>query len=302
MPGYRDFDQAQEDCRSRGTELASLHSAEDTARAMALRTGSRSTWIGTTQRSGIWQNADGTPLDYTNWNTGEPNGGNGIRSCVWMRGDVGNWNDDACTAQSRWVDGHFCNAPCASPSSPLARSQPQPVPEGECDTGSCKDAADCAYADVCGGCDFCSPASTPAAAPSSSSGVGWRLGGHGGSCTEACEAAGLRCDNIALQLHWRADVHSNRLQSNEAAAAASLIESLSSTPIAMENGVCAAHLSVGSRPEFKSDGPPPYGHSECRINTPGTINPPVCDIPAGATPNNPSMRNPDWQRLCYCSS
>ena len=118
VPGYRDVSVARADCQARGMELASIHSdAENELAALAV-TGVKSSWIGLTLVAGTWQWDDGSPVDYTRWNSGEP-GAN--TPCVWLHGWSGNtWNDGHCSGESQYVDGHLCSAPCSP--SPLPPS------------------------------------------------------------------------------------------------------------------------------------------------------------------------------------
>ena len=90
-----------------GTELASLHSANDTRNAEAALSGvgltsSNNVWIGfndiTTEGTFVW--SDGSPVDYTNWHSGEPNdcchsSTPDGEDCTHMWGGS-TWNDMAC--------------------------------------------------------------------------------------------------------------------------------------------------------------------------------------------------------------
>jgi hypothetical protein len=54
-----------------------------------------------------WHWSDGTPVDYTNWEPGEPNDNTGREFCVEMDSSIGQWNDVECE-----VDRIFaCKAP-----------------------------------------------------------------------------------------------------------------------------------------------------------------------------------------------
>ena len=65
-------------------------------------------WIGfndiATTNTWVW--TDGTPSDYTNWNTNEPNGGH-IENCAELL-TSGLWNDIGCTYTFFWF---VCNHP-----------------------------------------------------------------------------------------------------------------------------------------------------------------------------------------------
>ena len=150
VAGYSDWDDARADCQSRGSELASIHSDEQNAAAVAARAaagGIGHTWIGL-KRIAPWvagsdyaEWSDGSDYGYTNWNSGEPNGA-GNTPCVWMRKNDGEWNDEHCVGESSWVGGHLCNAPCPSPPATAADA-----------TGHAADATGHAAADVRGPAD-----------------------------------------------------------------------------------------------------------------------------------------------------
>jgi hypothetical protein len=59
-------------------------------------------WIGLSDQGSegefVW--IDGTALDFTAWNAGEPNEANAGEDCVT---DFGGWNDDACTNTYNYV-------------------------------------------------------------------------------------------------------------------------------------------------------------------------------------------------------
>jgi len=86
---------AQAQCRARGMELVSIHSQEENDFILDLTDGI-TTWLGLTDTAveGIFEWTDGSALDFQNWYTGQPNGGN----CVFMSGGSweGEWADDEC--------------------------------------------------------------------------------------------------------------------------------------------------------------------------------------------------------------
>lgn len=95
-------------CISAGGDLASIHSDDDNAAALALTGDARGAWIGlndkTTPDTFVW--SDGTPVDYRNWASGEPNNSGGNEDSVALY-HVATWNDysDDTTA----VHGYLCS-------------------------------------------------------------------------------------------------------------------------------------------------------------------------------------------------
>ncbi|XP_023933559.1 macrophage mannose receptor 1-like [Lingula anatina] len=101
--GRQTWFQAWELCKNLGGDLASFHSQRqmnEAADVPQYASGYRDNfWIGlhkpTKNSSYVW--TDGSALDYTNWDEGEPNDHNGLESCVELnRGQRGLWNDANC--------------------------------------------------------------------------------------------------------------------------------------------------------------------------------------------------------------
>ncbi|XP_059355386.1 ladderlectin-like [Carassius carassius] len=98
---------AERNCQSLDSNLASVHNKMENDFLMSLLPPSSThSWIGAHDaiQEGQWVWSDGTPYDYTNWCSGEPNGG-GAENCV-----VINYSSNVC-----WVDitcstsaGYFC--------------------------------------------------------------------------------------------------------------------------------------------------------------------------------------------------
>ena len=67
----RTYADARRDCRARGGDIASIHSASENSEAVEV-VGGRDAWIGFTdqQVEGQWVWSDGSAVDYTNWDTG----------------------------------------------------------------------------------------------------------------------------------------------------------------------------------------------------------------------------------------
>ncbi|MBJ95751.1 MAG: hypothetical protein CMP23_14920 [Rickettsiales bacterium] len=106
----REWAVANTTCQSYGYDsLASVLSLTENNFLIQLSTmGTGSLWIGFSDRSseGNWAWEDGSTAAYTNWASGEPNGGSG-ENCLEFIGTNPNfenptlWNDAACD-QSRW--------------------------------------------------------------------------------------------------------------------------------------------------------------------------------------------------------
>ncbi len=82
-----------------GGHLASIHSAEENEfihQTFGNFNGQdRRLWIGFTDQNseGEWYWSDGSAVDYTNWNPGEPNNANNVEHFAEMLGSNGAWND-----------------------------------------------------------------------------------------------------------------------------------------------------------------------------------------------------------------
>ena len=102
-------------CQASGGELASIHSAEDNAEVYALIQRNSDfhashgrypgTWIGFNDkaREGTWVWSDGSPTDYVNFQSGEPNSG-AAENCVFFYSGHGDeWADVACSQEQGFV-------------------------------------------------------------------------------------------------------------------------------------------------------------------------------------------------------
>ncbi|XP_017540854.1 ladderlectin-like isoform X1 [Pygocentrus nattereri] len=94
---------AERHCLSLGANLVSIHHENEYQLVKALIRAhdpkENPTWIGLSdcQEEKMWIWSDGSKLDYTNWNSNEPNFSNG-ECCVHMNwADQKNWNDIPCT-------------------------------------------------------------------------------------------------------------------------------------------------------------------------------------------------------------
>jgi len=87
---------AQSACTDRGMHLASVKSQAEQDFISGLDPNIM--WIGLNDQmeEGVYIWSDGTAVDYTNWNDGEPNGGD-AHNCGYMSGYVdGEWGDWSC--------------------------------------------------------------------------------------------------------------------------------------------------------------------------------------------------------------
>ena len=101
-------------CQALGRELASIHSNEETAQITSLLIANEQTsaWIGLHRQnpcasSWQWTWADQTPLDFTKWRQGEPNGSGCYEPCVSVL-TTGFWNNDGGNAGCDWEREAIC--------------------------------------------------------------------------------------------------------------------------------------------------------------------------------------------------
>ena len=82
---------------STGAHLASIHSAEE--QKFVQTTFPQHMWLGGSDKAkeGTWVWSDGTPWDYSDWSSGQPD--NHGQHC--LKGNWHNllWDDDACTKE-----------------------------------------------------------------------------------------------------------------------------------------------------------------------------------------------------------
>uniref|UniRef100_A0A673ADT4 C-type lectin domain-containing protein n=2 Tax=Sphaeramia orbicularis TaxID=375764 RepID=A0A673ADT4_9TELE len=82
-----------------GGNLLSVHNAQQNNQALSLL-GNNRTWIAGSdaQEEGQWLNVDGTPFNYTNWCSGQPDNHGGRESCAEVNFSGRRcWNDFVCT-------------------------------------------------------------------------------------------------------------------------------------------------------------------------------------------------------------
>lgn len=174
----RPWTSAQSACRNRGDgwDLATIESSAENAFLYDTFPLHSDTWIGLNDRSSegtfVW--SSGSPLSYTNWRSGDPDGDD----CAAMRDENGQW-------RARWCSENrpsLCSAPSATGPSAwdascvaLAQSQ-------------CGISCDADYAPV-GECVPWYPGETDASCPGIDLGVGLPCGGVVPICNHGTVAA-----------------------------------------------------------------------------------------------------------------
>ncbi|XP_076977610.1 low affinity immunoglobulin epsilon Fc receptor isoform X2 [Tamandua tetradactyla] len=103
--GAKSWIQARYACSDLQGRLVSIHSAEEQA-FLTKSANKKGSWIGLQDLhvEGEFTWMDGSPLDYSNWRPGEPNGHDQDEDCVMMQGS-GQWNDAFCRSL---LDGWVC--------------------------------------------------------------------------------------------------------------------------------------------------------------------------------------------------
>uniref|UniRef100_A0A8C6EYC3 Fc epsilon receptor II n=1 Tax=Marmota marmota marmota TaxID=9994 RepID=A0A8C6EYC3_MARMA len=125
--GAKRWVQARFTCDDLEGRLVSIHSQEEQD-FLTKRANKKGSWIGLRdldlEGEFIWM--DGSPLDYSNWNLGEPNNGDQGEDCVMMLGS-GKWNDASCRSE---LDAWVCEqlATCGPPAPSASGDVLEPVP------------------------------------------------------------------------------------------------------------------------------------------------------------------------------
>jgi len=94
---------AQQSCRSWGGQLVSIDSREeDDFLAAQVQV---TFWTGANDRltEGRMRNGAGQPLEFTNWNSGQPDDFQDREDCVVKRAPTGGWNDLPCNSALAYV-------------------------------------------------------------------------------------------------------------------------------------------------------------------------------------------------------
>ncbi|MCA9719717.1 MAG: D-alanyl-D-alanine carboxypeptidase family protein [Myxococcales bacterium] len=95
------WEQAQARCQALGAELASVQSQEENDLLLTYADKGVSVFLGLNDREvegeHVW--SDGSPVEFTRWNEGEPNDSQEAEDCVELKSGTGVWNDISCDAQ-----------------------------------------------------------------------------------------------------------------------------------------------------------------------------------------------------------
>jgi len=91
-------------------DLASIHSKEEEDRALALADG-LNTWLGMKDALGQTSWVDGTPVDYTNWSTGQPSA-ESTGGCVhFYKFAKMKWHEWACIFKHQYLCSYEVTSP-----------------------------------------------------------------------------------------------------------------------------------------------------------------------------------------------
>ncbi|XP_033985045.1 CD209 antigen-like protein C isoform X1 [Trematomus bernacchii] len=101
----KSWQESRDDCQQRNADLIIINSKDEQEFARRFK---QATWIGLTDResNGTWRWVDGTALETSYWQDGEPNKHEGKdEDCVEIRffEKENNWNDVQCELQRFWI-------------------------------------------------------------------------------------------------------------------------------------------------------------------------------------------------------
>ncbi len=111
-PTPRSYDEMRLHCNEEGAEPAKVDSEAEAVwlHRTAVELARQDYWLGASdaEDEGRWRWWDGTPLEFTRWDEGEPNNA-GEQDCLHIRANGGRWNDRNCEARQ----GVLCEDECA---------------------------------------------------------------------------------------------------------------------------------------------------------------------------------------------
>ncbi|XP_042349929.1 C-type lectin domain family 4 member M-like isoform X2 [Plectropomus leopardus] len=95
-------------CFKEGADLVVIDNREEQEFINGVLKSDENAWIGLTDslEEGTWTWVDGTPVTTTYWQPGQPNSFNGNQDCgeiVQKSAGVGQWNDDGCFSNQKWI-------------------------------------------------------------------------------------------------------------------------------------------------------------------------------------------------------
>uniref|UniRef100_H3A7I9 C-type lectin domain-containing protein n=1 Tax=Latimeria chalumnae TaxID=7897 RepID=H3A7I9_LATCH len=94
--------EAQNYCRAHYQDLISIHSAQqmETIRSISGVNNEEAVWIGL-RNTWLWSSGD--PVNFTNWNPGQPNNAHGSQHCAAILSNSSRWHDTSCTENRSFV-------------------------------------------------------------------------------------------------------------------------------------------------------------------------------------------------------
>ena len=100
------WNDAEEFCKKNGGHLASVTSeaVDEYIAGEKEKRGLQNLWIGGSdkEKQGVWTWTDGSPWNFTNWYTGQPNS-RGVQDCLRYINDMKEWDDAICNRMSPFL-------------------------------------------------------------------------------------------------------------------------------------------------------------------------------------------------------
>ena len=100
------WNNARSTCQSYGGDLVSIPNSDVNNWLCSTLGCDGNPWIGFNDIAieGTWVWSDGSPVTYTNWNTGEPNNSGGNEDCGQiLYSPTGKWNDSSCSSSNPYI-------------------------------------------------------------------------------------------------------------------------------------------------------------------------------------------------------